>query len=110
MTFSRCAAAQIFGAIAATALLAFTSHAAAAQSATGTTKPAAKLAPKPGSYLGLSLTTRSASRGYVLTYFRFRQKWQAGQTLDDKCNLELVSTVAISAPSITSGVVGGGLS
>ena len=47
MTFSRSAAAQICGAIIAAALLALAPHPATAQSAAGTTKPAAKLAPKP---------------------------------------------------------------
>lgn len=47
MPFSRCAAAQIFGAIAAAALLAFTPHPAAAQTTAATTKPAAKPVAKP---------------------------------------------------------------
>jgi hypothetical protein len=47
MTFSRCAAAQIFCAIIAAGLMAFGSHQAAAQSAAATAKPAPKPAPKP---------------------------------------------------------------
>ena len=47
MTFSGCAAAQIFGAIIATALIAFAPHQAAAQTAADTPKPAAKPAAKP---------------------------------------------------------------
>jgi hypothetical protein len=47
MPFSRCAAARIFGAIIAAALMALEPHHAASQSAAGATKPASRPAPKP---------------------------------------------------------------